>query len=137
MVVQDDRPIILNLLNLEIIGSLIAIIGLSVFILTSYSSKNILLNSNPDRHSNQTLTLDFAALVGRSLLVTAGFIAANTTTIRLIQLTQKAVKNQPLDGTLDPNIWLTVGMWTSFAGGIIALVGDYKRVQQSPRLPIQ
>lgn len=66
MVVQDERLITLNLLNLEIMGSTIAIIGLSIFILTSYRAKNIILNS----------------------------------------------------------------------GGVIALVGDYKRTQQSPRFRV-
>ena len=137
MVVQDDRLTTLNLLNLEIIGSLIGIFGLSVFILTSYTSKNILLNSYFNgRHSPQILTLDVAALVGRILLISAGFIAANTAALRLIQLNQKTMRNQPIDGTLEPNIWLTVGSWTAFAGGMISLVGDYKRLQ-SPRLPIQ
>lgn len=89
------------------------------------------------RRSQQSLTLLIAALEGRILLVTAGFIAGITSTIRLIQLIHKAMRNQPLNGTLDPNLWITVGVWTSFAGGIMALVGDYKRVQPSRRIPIQ
>ncbi|MBP1759806.1 MAG: hypothetical protein H6Q63_723, partial [Firmicutes bacterium] len=79
---------------------------------------NILLNSYFNgRHSPQILTLDVAALVGRILLISAGFIAANTAALRLIQLNQKTMRNQPIDGTLEPNIWLTVGSWTAFAGG--------------------
>lgn len=112
--------------------------GLAVFILTSYNSKAILLNSyQKGRRSQQRLTLDIAALKGRILLITAGFIAGITSTLRLIQLTHKAMRNQPLNGTLEPNLWITVGIWTPFAGAIMALVGDYKRVQQSPRIPIE
>jgi len=138
VVVQEDRLTTLYLLNLEIMGSFIGIFGLFVFIITSNNSKSILMNSYLEsRNLRQTLTLDVAALVGRIILVTAGIIAAYTTTMRLTQLTQKVLGNEPLAGTLFPNIWLTVGIWTSFAGGVIALVGDYKRVQQSPRLPVQ
>lgn len=138
MVVQDERLITLNLLNLEIMGSTIAIIGLSIFILTSYRAKNIILNSYLNSgYCPSTLPLDVAALAGRVFLVSAGLLAAYTTTIRLNQLTQKLSLRERQIGTLIPNVWLTIGTWTSLFGGVIALVGDYKRTQQTPRVPIE
>ncbi|EGW36290.1 hypothetical protein [Desulfosporosinus sp. OT] len=139
MVVQDDRLTTLNLLNLEIFGSFIGVISLSLFIFISYTSKNIILTSYlSGRNLRPTFSLDDAALVGRILLVLAGFIAANTTTMRLMLLIQKVLRNEPLEGPLIPNIWLTIGIWTSFVGGLIALVGDYERAQlASPRLPVE
>lgn len=137
MAVQDDRLTTLNLLNLDIMGSFIGIISLSLFILISYTSKNIILSSFfTNRQSRSTVFLDEAALVGRILLVLTGYIGANTTTIRLKLLTQKVIRNEPIDGTLLPNIWLTRGIWTSLAGGIMGLIGDYIRLQQPSRLPV-
>ena len=138
MVAQDTQLTTLDLLNLEILGSSLGIIGLSIFIFTSFRSKNVLINSYlSGRPSNSALALNVSALLGRIVLVTAGSIAGYAATIRLIQLTKKAMRNQPMGGTLEPNIWLTIGIWTSFAGGIISLVGDYKRVQESSRVPIE
>lgn len=137
MTVQDNQLIDLTLLNLDITSSLIGMTSLSLFIFTSYASKNLIMNSSlRNAQFRPAITLDDIVFVGRLIMISAGFISATTSTIRLILLYQKAMRNEPLDGTLSPNIWLTVGIWTSLAGGMIVLIGDYQRTQQSPRVPI-
>lgn len=132
MLNEDDR-MTFTLLNLEIIGSVTAIIGLMLFIVASAAAKDILLSSYFRRNlGNSNLNPDVTAFLGRLLFVIAGFIAASTTTLRLIQRVQKVLRNEPMQGTLVPIIYVTIGSWTSLFGGIIALVGDYRRVQESP-----
>lgn len=129
---QDDR-MTYTLLNLEIIGSVTAIIGLTLFIVASSAAKDILLSSYFRQNlGNSNLNPDVTAVLGRLFFVVAGFIAASTTTLRFLQRTQKALRNEPMQGTLVPIIYVTIGSWISLFGGIIALVGDYRRVQESP-----
>ncbi|AHF08704.1 hypothetical protein [Desulfitobacterium metallireducens] len=132
MLNQDDR-MTLTLLNLEIIGSLTAIIGLILFIVASTTAKDILLSSYFRRNpGNSNLNPDVTAFLGRLFFVAAGFIAASTTTLRLIQRAQKVLRHEPMQGTLVPITYIVIGSWTSLFGGIIALIGDYRRVQESP-----
>lgn len=132
MLNQDDR-LTLTLLNLEIIGSLTAIVGLILFIVASITAKDLLLSSYFRRNlGDSNLNPDVTAFLGRLFFVMAGFIAAGTTTLRLIQRTQMILRSEPMQGTLVPIIYVTIGSWTALFGGIIALVGDYRRVQESP-----
>ncbi|MEA4902547.1 hypothetical protein [Desulfitobacterium sp.] len=129
---QDDQ-ITLTLLSLEIIGSVTAIIGLILFIVASSAAKDILLSSYFRRvQVNSNINPDVTVLIGRLFFVIAGFVAAGTTTLRLIQRTQEVLRNKPGQGTLVPITYVTIGTWISLMGGIIALVGDYRRVQESP-----
>lgn len=129
---QDDQ-ITLTLLNAEIIGSVTAIIGLILFIVASSAAKDILLSSYFRRgRVNSNINPDVTVLIGRLFFVMAGFIAAGTTTLRLLQRTQEVLRNKPRQGTLVPITYVTIGTWISLMGGIIALVGDYRRVQESP-----
>lgn len=129
---QDDQ-ITLTLLNAEIIGSVTAIIGLVLFIVASSAAKDILLSSYFRRGQvNSNINPDITVLIGRLFFVMAGFVAAGTTTLRLFQRTQEALRNKPGQGTLVPITYVTIGTWISLMGGIIALVGDYRRVQESP-----
>ncbi|AET69533.1 hypothetical protein Desor_4093 [Desulfosporosinus orientis DSM 765] len=69
-------------------------------------------------------------------MVTAGFIAAYTITLRLKELARRTTKNAHFTESLSPNVWITLGAWTAFGGGILVLAGDYQRVQQ-PRVPVE
>lgn len=136
MAAQSNPTTTLNLLNLEILGSFLGISGLLILILTSYQAKRDLIAGNSNRQSNTTIDLDFSALIGRLVLVTAGFIAANTSTLRLKELARQTTKNGDLSQSLSPNVWITLGAWIAFGGGILALVGDFQRLQQ-PRVPVE
>lgn len=132
MLNQDDR-MTLTLLTLEIVGSVTAIIGLILFILAATTSKDILLASYFGLGPfSSNLNPDVTTLIGRIFFVIAGFIAVSATTLRLIQRAQKVLQNVPIQGTLIPNVYVTLGSWTALVGGLIALVGDYRRVKESP-----
>lgn len=119
---------------MEIIGSVTAVLGLMLFILASSAAKDIIYFSYfAPSHFRPRLNPDVTTLRGRLLFVIAGFIAANTTTLRLIQRTQMVLRKEPMEGTLYPIIYVTIGSWISLSGGLIALVGDYRRVKESTR----
>lgn len=136
---QNNLATTLNLLNLDILSSFLGISGLLILILTSYQGKRVLLEPKSNtQNSTATINLDFAALTGRLLLVTAGFISANTNTLRLQELARQAAKNKNRSAaaSINPDIWLTLGAWIAFGGGIFALVGDYQRLRNPSRVPV-
>lgn len=130
MLNQDDQ-LTLNLLNFEIIGATTAIIGLILFILASITGKEILLSSYYKQGDfRPNLNPDFAAFMGRFYLLIAGFIASGTVTLRLIQRMESVKRHEPMTGSLLPTTFVTIGSWISLIGTSVALVGDYRRLQE-------
>ena len=139
MAAQNNLSTTLNLLNLDILSSFLGISGLLILILISYQGKRVLLEpKSNNQNSPATINLDLAALTGRLLLVTAGFISANTNTWRLQELVREATKNKSRSAAaaVGPDIWLTLGAWIAFGGGIFALVGDFQRLRNPSRVPV-
>ena len=132
MLNRDDQ-LTLNLIYLEIISSVTSIIGLILFILASNVAKDMILSSNNgQRNFRPSLNPDITTLVARSFLVISGVIVVGTVTTRLIQRNQQVLRNEPIQGTLIPITYITLGSWISLFGALIAIVGDYKRVQETP-----
>lgn len=133
MLNQDDQ-LTITLLNLEIVSSVTAIAGLILFILVSYDAKEEVLFTSYSNQSytRQNLNFDVTTFIGRLIIIIASFIAAGAATLRLNQRIQKILRHQPMEGTIIPNIYITLGLWIVFMGGLIVSVGDYKRIQESP-----
>jgi hypothetical protein len=121
-VISADDQLTLTFIDMEILGSTTAIIGLTLFILASFTSRNILLRAythsglslrNPS-YVPAILNPDLITVVGRILLVSASLLASITTTMRFFQRATRIKRNEPMGGTLVPITFVTFGSWITF-----------------------
>jgi len=121
----------LKLLDLENLGSIIWIVGTFILIIAATNSKKILLETGSDLDPSANYGPDVTTFNGRLLWTIANFLASVAATARLMQRQQNLISGKPIAGSLIPNWYIAIGLWISFIGTYIALIGDKKRVEET------
>lgn len=135
---MSDNALTIKLLDLENLSSGIWIIGTIVLMIAATDSKWILLETGTDLIPSANYGPDVTTFGGRLLWTIANFIAAAVAEARLRQREQTVAEGKPIAGSLLPNRIIAVGLWISFIGTFIALIGDKKRLDETiSGVPVQ
>lgn len=128
---MTDNKITLQLLDLENLSSIIWIAGTLILIVAATNSKRILLETGTDLDPSANYGPDVTTFNGRALWTIANFLASVAATARLLQRQQNLISGKPIAGSLIPNWYIAIGLWISFIGTYIALIGDKKRLEET------
>ncbi|OCZ49863.1 hypothetical protein [Dehalobacter sp. TeCB1] len=128
--INNDDNTALKLLDLENIGSFVWIIGSLILIVAVIESKKSIMKTNSLILPNNIFPY-ILMVNGRILWTIANLIAAIAVTGEQIQREKKVLARKPIIGSLIPDNYITIGMWISFIGIFIVLIGDKKRLKEN------